>query len=68
MSKLIAKQKTGPQKVEAENVLYLVEHDPPVYTMGRRETYADLLIDQKRLKEMGAELIKTTRGGAGTCA
>lgn len=42
--------------------LLLLEH-PPVYTMGRRDSAADLLVDPKSLRDGGVSLVKTDRGG-----
>jgi lipoyl(octanoyl) transferase len=42
--------------------LLLLEH-PPVFTMGRRDSGEDLLIDPKLLKSNNMEVIKTDRGG-----
>lgn len=46
------------------NILYLVEHDPEVFTMGKRDTSSDLLISEEKLKsDHNIELVRTTRGG-----
>jgi lipoyl(octanoyl) transferase len=42
--------------------LLLLEH-PPVYTMGRRDSGADLRIDAKMLRNDGLAVVKTDRGG-----
>lgn len=42
--------------------LIIVEHDPPVYTIGIR-TKDYTLKDEKKLKNLGAEFYKTNRGG-----
>jgi len=47
---------------EVNNTLILVEHKP-VYTIGvRSKPYEDLLLE-KRLKGLGAEFVRTNRGG-----
>ncbi len=43
--------------------LLLVEHDPPVITLGRRGKEADLLVSRRRLAEMGLEVHESSRGG-----
>lgn len=42
--------------------LLLLEH-PPVYTMGRRDSSADLLVSEKWIRAKGMELHKSDRGG-----
>jgi lipoate-protein ligase B len=42
--------------------LLLLEH-PPVYTMGRRDSGADLLVEPDKLKSGGMSVVKTDRGG-----
>ena len=42
--------------------LIIVEHDPPVYTIGIR-TKDYTIIDEMKLKNLGAEFYKTNRGG-----
>jgi lipoyl(octanoyl) transferase len=52
-------------KLHAEHVepcVLLVEHTP-VYTLGRNGNANNLLINEERLKENGAEAIKVDRGG-----
>jgi lipoate-protein ligase B len=44
----------------------LVEHDPPVYTVGRQNTEEDFLLPIHTLEERGCQVVKTGRGGAGT--
>jgi len=44
----------------------LLEHDPPVITLGRRDSAADVLASPRQLAEMGVEVHKTTRGGQAT--
>ena len=43
--------------------LLLLEHDPPVITLGRRGSFDDILADEEKLKQMGIEIHKSTRGG-----
>jgi lipoate-protein ligase B len=44
------------------DLLLLVEH-PPTYTIGRRGTRDHLLIDEARLREVGATCLEVDRGG-----
>ena len=46
--------------------LVLVEHDPPVITMGRRAQPQHLLVSRERLAEAGVELHEVSRGGSVT--
>jgi len=41
----------------------LVEHDPPVITLGRRAEMGHVLADPARLAAAGVELVKVSRGG-----
>lgn len=51
---------------EVPDHLLLVEHYPPVFTIGRRDTSKDILVDKETLKrEYKAEIHKINRGGAG---
>lgn len=43
--------------------LLLVEHDPPVITLGRRGGEGDILIDRDRLAAMSIEVHEASRGG-----
>jgi len=47
---------------EIADQLLLLEH-PPVFTMGRRDSSADLLVGPNVLKSHGMTIIKTDRGG-----
>lgn len=47
---------------EIPDTLLLVEHNP-VYTLGRTAKEAHLLASTEQLAEMGAEVVRTTRGG-----
>jgi lipoate-protein ligase B len=51
---------------EGRSFLVLVEHDPPVITMGRRSQPQHLLASRERLAEAGVELHEVTRGGSVT--
>jgi hypothetical protein len=51
-----------------QDTLLLVEHDPPVYTVGRQNTEEDFLVPIHTLEERGCQVVKTGRGGAGTLA
>src|SRR5439155_12741986 len=44
------------------DTLLLLEH-PPVFTLGRRGSYADILVPPERLRELGIEVHETNRGG-----
>jgi lipoyl(octanoyl) transferase len=46
----------------ADERLLFVEHDP-VYTVGRRGTLDNLLVDTKELRALGASLYRVDRGG-----
>ncbi|MBS3821373.1 MAG: lipoyl(octanoyl) transferase LipB [Planctomycetes bacterium] len=46
-----------------EAYLLLVEHDPPVITLGRRGGEADVLASRERLAELGVEVHESSRGG-----
>ncbi len=43
--------------------LILVEHDPPVITLGRREAASHILASPKQLEAAGVEVHQTSRGG-----
>lgn len=43
--------------------LILVEHDPPVITLGKAAKSANVLVDESVLARQGIELHKITRGG-----
>ncbi len=47
---------------ERPEVLLLLEH-PHVYTLGRRGADSDILVDDRRLSELGVEVRHTDRGG-----
>ena len=50
-----------------ENCILLVEHDPPVITLGRRgKEAADLRATPEQLRAMGIEVHHATRGGQAT--
>jgi lipoyl(octanoyl) transferase len=44
------------------DTLLLLEH-PPVFTLGRRGSNADILAPPERLRELGIEVHETNRGG-----
>ena len=44
------------------DVLILLEH-PPTYTIGRRGTWSDVLLDRTQLDEAGIAVFETDRGG-----
>lgn len=47
---------------QVPDLLLLVEH-PPTYTIGRRGTRDNLLIDEARLRQVGATCLEVDRGG-----
>ena len=55
---LVAARKAGT----VPDTLLLLEH-PHVYTLGRNAQRANLLVDEERLSQLGAELHETDRGG-----
>ena len=44
------------------DTVVLLEH-PPVYTLGRRATTANVLLDERQLAEAGIDLVPVDRGG-----
>jgi len=52
-------------KAAEDNKLLLVEHDPPVYTVGRQHCEDDFLVPIHELQQRGCHAFKTGRGGAG---
>ena len=50
----------------ARPALLLVEHDPPVITLGRRAGDRDVLVGPDELARRGVELHRAARGGAAT--
>jgi len=58
-----AEQDVSDQTVPQQaGTLLLVEH-PPVYTLGKSGREANLLVDEERLRAMGADLFRIDRGG-----
>jgi len=49
-----------------QDTLLLVEHNPPIYTMGRKDSSKDILMDEIQMQQRGIQCEKTTRGGAVT--
>ena len=47
---------------EIPDTLLLLEH-PPVITLGRRGSYADILAPPERVRQAGIEVVETNRGG-----
>lgn len=60
-SRLIEAKRSSP-KEDLPNLLLLVEHDP-VYTLGKSGDPANLLVDDNRLTDLGAEFHQIDRGG-----
>lgn len=59
----LQREKVALRKASAiSDALLLLEH-PHVYTLGRNARREHLLISQKRLAEIGAEVFETDRGG-----
>ena len=53
-------------KVQADgepSYVLLVEHDPPVITLGRRAEMRHVLADPEHLAAAGVEIVKVSRGG-----
>jgi len=48
---------------DAQPALVLVEHDPPVITLGRRARESHVLASPQFLRARGVELIESSRGG-----
>lgn len=48
---------------EAPEALLLVEHDPPVFTLGRGADRSNILVEGEWLTRRGIEVIETNRGG-----
>ena len=46
----------------APDTVVLLEH-PPVYTLGRRATTANVLLDERQLADAGIDLVPVDRGG-----
>ncbi|WP_319764919.1 lipoyl(octanoyl) transferase LipB [Maridesulfovibrio sp.] len=51
---------------KAGDALFLLEH-PPVVTLGRQGGLENLLVSEEALRQMGAEVVQTARGGNITC-
>lgn len=47
----------------SRGAVFLLEHDPPVVTLGRRSDTRSLFITEDKLALQGYQLRKTTRGG-----
>ncbi|PIA40407.1 hypothetical protein AQUCO_02500243v1 [Aquilegia coerulea] len=56
--KLVSDRKLG----KIPDTLLSLQH-PPTYTLGKRKTYHNLLVPEAHLRNMGAELHYTQRGG-----
>ena len=57
-------QRLVEQRREAHvgDTVVLLEH-PPVYTLGRRASMANVLLDERQLAEAGIDLVPVDRGG-----
>ena len=55
--------RTARQQEMIPDTLLLLEHDPPVYTRGRRSEAGELTMGEAFYAERGIEIIDTTRGG-----
>lgn len=53
----------APSERENEAWLLLVEHDPPVLTLGRRAEEGHVLVSRERLARLGIEVHEVSRGG-----
>lgn len=52
----------GPGEPATTNYLLFVEH-PPVYTLGKSGHEENILINNKKMAELGVEFFRTNRGG-----
>ncbi|MBN1941827.1 MAG: lipoyl(octanoyl) transferase LipB [Phycisphaerae bacterium] len=59
--KLLDRVKAGGP--DAPDYLLLLEHDPPVITLGRRGKDSDILQSRQSLQALGIEVRSSTRGG-----
>ncbi len=50
----------------SQGAIFLLEHDPPVITVGRRTDRCFFLLSENELANQGYQLRKTTRGGLAT--
>ncbi len=60
---LVARVRANP---EGPGHLVLVEHTPPVITLGRRTRTEHLLADEDQLRRLGIEVHASARGGSAT--
>lgn len=60
---LVARVRVNP---EGPGHLVLVEHTPPVITLGRRTRTEHLLADEDQLRRLGIEVHASARGGSAT--
>ena len=69
MQTLLLQQRLVERLIAGENApgyLLLVEHDPPVITLGRRSTPEQVRASADRLSSMGIEIHRVNRGGGAT--
>lgn len=55
--------RSGIRQGRESDWLLLLEHDPPVFTIGRNASEADVTADPAWLASQGVEVAKTNRGG-----
>lgn len=48
---------------QCDEVVYFVEHDPPVVTLGKSTKVGNLLVSEKELEERGIDIFRIERGG-----
>jgi lipoate-protein ligase B len=63
LQKRLLEEVKASEPAEDRAHLVLVEHDPPVITLGRRADRANVLADVGRLDREGVRVVTTRRGG-----
>ena len=58
--RLVERAKT---RIADEPTLLLLEHDPPVITMGLRAEDSDIVQSREKIAAMGVEIFESSRGG-----
>jgi len=51
------------RKGESAGTIFILEHDPPVITLGRRCTHGNILASKEELASLGYQVRETGRGG-----